>query len=121
MLNTLYVNVNEVPTINRLRPVHDTEAESLNPGQLGRRIFERTCAACHGANRQGTPTQAPPLVNLSQSNQEIETVIAQGRNAMPAFRQFQPRELRALSTYLKTAPGQPTASTDAGGDRKSVV
>jgi quinoprotein glucose dehydrogenase len=57
VLNVLYVNVNEVPTINRLRPVHDAEGEALNPAQLGQRIFERTCAACHGVNRQGTPTQ----------------------------------------------------------------
>ena len=61
-LNVLYVNVNEVPTINRLRPVHDTEGESLSPAALGQRIFERTCAACHGIDRQGTPAQAPALV-----------------------------------------------------------
>jgi quinoprotein glucose dehydrogenase len=103
VLNTLYVNVNEAPTINRLRPVHDTEGEALNPAQLGQRLFERSCASCHGINRQGTPTQAPPLVNVSGTTEEIEKVIAQGRNAMPGFRQFQPRELRALSTYLKTA------------------
>jgi quinoprotein glucose dehydrogenase len=111
VLNTLYVNVNEAPTINRLRPVHDTEGEALNPTQLGQRIFERTCAACHGIDRQGTPTQAPALVNLARTTQEIETVIAQGRNAMPAFRQFQPRELRALSTYLKTPAGEINTST----------
>jgi len=109
LLNVLYVNVNEVPTINRLRPVHDTEGEALNPAQLGQRIFERTCAACHGIDRQGTPSQAPPLLNLNGTNQEIENVIAQGRNAMPAFRQFQARELRALSAYLKTPPGQSNA------------
>jgi quinoprotein glucose dehydrogenase len=109
LLNVLYVNVNEVPTINRLRPVHDTEGEALNPAQLGQRIFERTCAACHGIDRQGTPSQAPPLLNLNGTNQEIEKVIAQGRNAMPAFRQFQARELRALSAYLKTPPGQSNA------------
>jgi len=111
VLNTLYVNVNEAPTINRLRPVHETEGEALNPAQLGQRIFERTCAACHGVDRQGTPTQAPSLVNLPRTTQEIETVIAQGRNAMPAFRQFQPRELHALSSYLKTPPGDVNAST----------
>jgi quinoprotein glucose dehydrogenase len=110
VLNVLYVNVNEVPTINRLRPVHDTEGESLNPAQLGQRIFERTCAACHGVNRQGTPTQAPALVNVTGSNEDIEKVIVQGRNAMPAFRQLQPRELRALSTYLKMAPDQVTST-----------
>ena len=111
VLNTLYVNVNEAPTINRLRPVHETEGEALNPAQLGQRIFERTCAACHGMDRQGTPTQAPSLVNLQRTSQEIEVVIAQGRNAMPAFRQFQPRELHALSTYLKTSPGEVKASS----------
>ncbi len=109
LLNVLYVNVNEVPTINRLRPVHDVEGEALNPAQLGQRIFERTCAACHGVNRQGTPTQAPPLVAVSGTTEEIEKVIAQGRNAMPAFGQLQPRELRALSTFLKTTPGKTEA------------
>ena len=110
VLNTLYVNVNEVPTINRLRPVHDTEGESLDDARLGQRIFERTCAACHGIDRQGTPTQAPPLIDVKGTTQEIEHVIAQGRNAMPAFRQLQPRELRALSTYLKTPPQRATPS-----------
>ena len=114
VLNVLYVNVNEVPTINRLRPVHDTEGEALNPAQLGQRIFERTCAACHGVNRQGTPTQAPPLVEVKGTTEDIEKVITQGRNAMPAFGQFQTRELRALSTYLKTAPG---ATAGAGPTR----
>jgi quinoprotein glucose dehydrogenase len=104
VLNTLYVNVNEAPTINRLRPVHDTEGEALDEVHLGQRIFERTCAACHGVDRQGTPTQAPPLIDVKGTNQEIEKLIAQGRNAMPAFRQLQPRELHALSTYLRTAP-----------------
>jgi quinoprotein glucose dehydrogenase len=94
--------------------VHDTDGEALNPAELGQRIFERTCAACHGMDRQGTPTQVPSLVNLQRTTQEIETVIAQGRNAMPAFRQFQPRELQALSTFLKTAPGDRKGWT-AGG------
>ena len=114
VLNVLYVNVNEVPTINRLRPVHDTGGEALNPAQLGQRIFERTCAACHGIDRQGTPTQAPPLVDVKGTVDDIEKIIVQGRNAMPGFRQFQPRELRALSTYLKTPPG---GSTTAGAAR----
>ena len=123
VLNVLYVNVNEVPTINRLRPVHDTEGESLNPAQLGQRIFERTCAACHGVDRQGTPTQAPPLVDVKGTAEEIEKVIAQGRNAMPAFRQLQPRELRALSTYLKSAPGtggQPPGTTRSTAARYTI-
>ncbi|MGH8639097.1 MAG: family 16 glycoside hydrolase, partial [Burkholderiales bacterium] len=80
----------------------------------GRHIYDRTCAACHGAARQGTPPHTPALAGLKRTPQEIETVISQGRNAMPAFRQFQPRELSALAAFLKTPPGD-TARTDPAG------
>ena len=33
VLNVLYVNVNEAPTINRLRPVHDAPGAALRPGR----------------------------------------------------------------------------------------
>jgi quinoprotein glucose dehydrogenase len=106
-LNVLYVNVNEAPTINRLRAIHDAPGDArLTPAQLGRQIYERTCAACHGSERQGVPPLTPALRDLKKTAQEIETVIAQGRNSMPAFRQFRARELSALSAYLRSAPGE---------------
>jgi len=122
MLNMLYVNVNEAPTINRLRPVHDIGAENLSPAQLGRRIYERTCAACHGVERQGTAPHTPALLNIIATRGEIERVIAQGRNAMPAFPQFRPRELSALSTYLKGAPPDATSGPagESTADRYSI-
>jgi quinoprotein glucose dehydrogenase len=113
VLNMLYVNVNEAPTINRLRPVFETGPEG-SPNELGRQIYDRTCAACHGAARQGTPPHTPALVDVKRTAQEIETVITQGRNAMPAFRQFRPREVSALAAFLKTpprdGPADPTAT-----------
>ena len=104
MLNMLYVNVNEVPTINRLRAVYDSPgAVEQTPVELGRRVYDRTCAACHGRERKGAPPQIPALVDLKMTGRELETVILQGRNSMPAFR-FPPRELSALAAYLKTPP-----------------
>ena len=114
VLNMFYVNVNEVPTINRLRPVHDGPGTASDPVTLGRQIYERTCASCHGVARQGTPPHTPALVDLERTPQEIETVIAQGRNAMPAFRQFRARELSALAAFLKTPPAD-TRPADRGG------
>ena len=104
VLNMLYVNVNEAPTINRLRPIHDRPGDgALTPEQFGRRVYERTCAGCHGVERQGTAPHTPALLDLPAARRDIEQVIAQGRNAMPAFPQLRPRELSALSAYLKTA------------------
>jgi len=130
MLNMLYVNVNEAPTINRLRPVHDGPGAAAEPAALGRQIYDRTCASCHGAARQGTPPHTPALVGLTRSAKEIETVIVEGRNAMPAFRQFRARELSALAAFLKTPPadagrGDPRAalpgpSTPLGIDRYTI-
>lgn len=105
-LNVLYVNVNDAPTINRLRPVHSLPASTkATPVQLGRWIYERTCASCHGAGRQGFPPLTPPLMHLTLGRQEIQSVILQGRNSMPAFRQFTPNEMNAIVEYMTSAAG----------------
>ena len=76
MLNVLYVNVNDAPTINRLRPVHDQPGRQRTgcPLSSGRAIYEKTCVACHGAERQGTPPHdASAPWTSRQSRQEIES------------------------------------------------
>lgn len=122
-LNVLYVNVNEIPTINRLRPVYGTGTGGGRAGsqggqgqvQLGRQIYETNCMSCHGSDRKGTPPAIPPLLNLDLSRQEYRATITGGRNSMPAFRQFRAPELAALAAYVGSAPttaapgGSPTA------------
>jgi quinoprotein glucose dehydrogenase len=121
-LNVLYVNVNDAPTINRLRAVHDSPADAAqSPAQLGRQIYERTCAACHGAERQGGPPHTPPLLDVKQSRQEIEAVILQGRNSMPAFGYFRPRETSALVAYLSSAPGAVKGSATTGTPERYTI
>jgi quinoprotein glucose dehydrogenase len=117
-LNTLYVNVNEAATINKLRPVHALPDEDGPPAKLGRSIYDRTCVACHGTDRQGVQGLGPKLTGITRTPAELETVIRQGRNIMPGFRQFTARELKALLAFLGTAPGEipadarPTARAD---------
>ena len=121
MLNVLYVNANEAPTINRLRAVHDySRAVTRTPAALGRQIYERTCLACHGADRQGTPPQVPPVRNLTKSRSELQDVIVQGRNAMPAFRQFSPSELDALVVYLASGAESNDPTADRAADRYTI-
>ena len=122
MLNVLYVNVNDAPTINRLRPIHDQPGENnQDPVRLGRAIYEKTCVACHGADRQGLPPVTPALRDLKKSRQEIEAVIVEGRNSMPAFRHFRPREMSALVAYLASPPTTTASETPSGAaDRYTI-
>lgn len=109
LLNVLYVNTNELPTINRLRPIHDRPLPNglaLTPAQHGRQIYEKTCASCHGAERLGTPPLVPSLVRLQKSDEEARAIIVQGRNSMPAFNRLRAGETDALMAYLKSAPGE---------------
>jgi quinoprotein glucose dehydrogenase len=99
-LNVLYVNVNDAPTLNKLRPVYDTASGSQSPIALGRQIYENTCASCHGAERQGSPPATPSLRDLKLTPQEAQGVILGGRNSMPSFRQLRPAELTALLAYV---------------------
>jgi quinoprotein glucose dehydrogenase len=69
MLNVLYVNVNDAPTINRLRPGTRTDGRSwgrrAESQQLGRQIYEIERVSCHGADRQGVPPHTPDARRLN--------------------------------------------------------
>ena len=120
-LNVLYVNVNEAPTINRLRAVYDLPGDlRQTPVQLGRRIYEKTCIACHGAERQGVQPHTPALLDLKKSRQEIEAAILQGRNSMPAFA-FRPGEMNALVAYLASGPGELRSSVSVGSPDRYTI
>lgn len=121
-LNVLYVNSNDAATVHVLRPVHDLPGDvRATPAQLGRKIYETTCLGCHGPERQGMPPLTPGLLNLQSSPAEIEAVIRNGRNVMPAFSQFRPREMSALLAYLASAPGAVEEGTPVGAvDRYTV-
>jgi quinoprotein glucose dehydrogenase len=114
-LNVLYVNVNEIPTINRLRPVFESGAQgNRTPAQLGLQIYQARCMACHGSDRKGNPPQIPSLADLDLSRPEHKEVIQRGRNAMPAFTQLGDTELAALAAYVSHPPAEvPIGSPNA--------
>ena len=114
-LNVLYVNVNEIPTINRLRPVIESGTQgNRSPAQLGLQIYQARCMACHGSDRKGNPPQIPALTDLDLSRPEEKAVIQRGRNAMPAFTQLGDAELAALAAYVSHPPADaPLGSPNA--------
>ena len=87
-LNVLYVNVNEIPTINRLRPVFESGAQGRqSPAQLGLQIYEARCMQpATVRTARGIPRRSPRSWIWTSAGPEYKAVIQRGRNGMPAFR-----------------------------------
>jgi quinoprotein glucose dehydrogenase len=98
----IYVNSNDAPTIAKLRkvfgPTRDGQASDL---QIGHYVYLNNCSTCHGVNREGAPPTYPGLTNLTLETSEIESIIRNGKNLMPAFSQLDDQELTSLITYIQ--------------------
>ena len=120
-LNMLYVNVNEAPMIAKLKPAFGSASrEEQSKAQLGRRIYETHCMSCHGSDRRGTSEPGTSLVNLGLDRDALDTVIAEGRNNMPAYPQFRAEELDAIAAYIDSAPDTAAGSGGARPHRYSI-
>ncbi len=120
-LNTLFVNVNEAPTIGRLRPAYGSDSrEEQTRVQEGRQIYETNCMACHGSDRRGTSEPGTNLVNLGLSREDLDKVISDGRNLMPAYPQFGAEELDAVAAYIDSVPDTAASSGATRAHRYSI-
>lgn len=112
----MYVNANEAPSINTLKMFHDVGTANTTPLAMGAVLYRKNCTSCHGLQRQGNPPVYPSLMNILKSEDEIRTILRQGKGIMPAFPQFSAREINALVAYLKS--GEEVTLADSG---RSVV
>jgi|SRR5215471_1739312 len=76
----------------------------------GATIFKSKCALCHGANGAGdSPTgKALKVKDLrsdetqKQSDADLSSTIAKGRNKMPAFgERLKPEEIQQVVAYIR--------------------
>ena len=92
----LYVNANEMPWVLTMveRP--------RDAGSSGREVYQRECAACHGADRKGQPPQFPALTDLRGRYTETElfTLLMSGSGRMPSFARLDWSRLNSLADYI---------------------
>ena len=110
----LYLNANDVAWTGGL--VENHKAASLGEG-----LYLDNCAACHGADRKGSPPAFPSLVDSKLTAEGMADVINAGRGRMPAFRGLLAGDLKALLGYVrgdadKTELQAP--ASDAPGDNR---
>jgi len=64
------------------------------------KVMSAKCAMCHGADFKGQGT-APDLTAKKLANDELVTVITNGRNGMPPFKgQLSDDEIKAIAQQL---------------------
>ena len=115
VLNVLYVNANEAPSINTLQMFHDMD-RNATPVEYGAMIYQKNCTSCHGLERQGNPPTYPALIKLNKTDEQIGTILRQGVGIMPAFAHLSAKDVSAVIAFLKS-DGVSAPTTEVGGAR----
>jgi mono/diheme cytochrome c family protein len=93
------------------RGAEDASAEVPAAEINGSRMFQRNCAACHGALGRGDgPSSsmtrpanlADPTVQDRLDLVSFQTVVRGGRGVMPAFARLSDAEIEALHTFVRS-------------------
>ncbi len=111
----IYVNINEISTINRLEPLRQFDPKTATPAQRGEMLYGTNCIFCHGPGKRGNPPLYPPLDSLSTSDREIADQIRNGKGIMPAFKQFSDEQVNDLIAHLRSATESSLSSKEDSG------
>jgi quinoprotein glucose dehydrogenase len=94
----MYVNSNEMAWIVRMKEVGGDNIESSN---FGNSLAQIHCARCHGGELQGLGA-IPELKNVKQrfSVDSIQSIIKNGKGAMPGMANLSNNEIESIATYI---------------------
>lgn len=108
-----YINANDIAWTGSL-----AERRASAAASPGADVYASQCAACHGADRSGSPPQFPSLVDLESrmTAEEVAGVVHNGRGRMPPFPALTGATLDALIAYVRTGKEATSA-----GDRAEVA
>lgn len=85
------------------------DTRSTEDNAAGAKVYDKSCAACHGDKRQGNPPAFPALTGVGDrmTQDQIVDRIHKGKGSMPPFPNLQGDDLTALVHFLTS----PTAET----------
>ena len=96
----LYVPAKEIPVYTSLKKRKTTSGESTTNGA---RLYQRNCAACHGADKSGNHDGSyPSLVNIEArlKEKQVQQILQTGRGMMPAFSHISAVEREVIIDFL---------------------
>ena len=119
----LYVNSSELPWVLTMIDVPGKSNDFSLKG-IGQSIYRKYCISCHGPDLKGNGTSYPSLVDRTKKFKEDQVwqVIENGKNKMPAFKQIEDGDKKALLAFLsKNEDKEPGAITGKKGKGTASV
>lgn len=97
----LYINTNEMAWIIQSVALNNKIVGNESFEQAGLRLYRANCMSCHAPDRKGSGN-FPSLLNVSKkySPKAFDTLLQSGRRMMPAFRQINATERRAIASFI---------------------
>jgi quinoprotein glucose dehydrogenase len=110
--DTLFISSSEMAWTGGLIPVSRAATS-------GEALYQKQCAACHSANRAGSPPTFPSLIGIDRrlTAEKIAAAIHNGGGRMPSFPNIQGADLDSLLHFLSV--GSDPALQDAPHDQPS--
>jgi quinoprotein glucose dehydrogenase len=98
----LYVNSSELPWILTMIDVPRKDNEDHSLKGIGKTVYGTYCVSCHGIERKGNGSSFPSLLNLKKkyTEEQLWSVINNGKNMMPAFKQIRGIDKEGLIAFL---------------------
>lgn len=104
------------PTLKPATPVVSSaqNADSVYGDDAGRLVFQKHCAACHGAQAEGGA--GPSLIPFSHGDTDLLNIVRHGGAEMPAFssNDVSDEEVTKIAAYLRELSANNSGSV-AGG------
>lgn len=108
----LYVNSSELPWSLTM-----IDVPRKSGGSKGEGVYRKYCMSCHGAELKGNPPSFPALTEIKEQHTEatLGSLINNGKNMMPAFRQISADDKKELISFLLSFDDKRAASTSTTG------
>jgi quinoprotein glucose dehydrogenase len=117
----LYINASQMAWVIQAIPVTNKGNSNENYLQAGKRLYQANCMTCHGPERKGSGN-FPSLVNIKNkyAPAAFDTLLQSGRRMMPAFRQLDAAERKAIASFVLEAAGQSKTFVDSNKQKRDA-
>ena len=97
----LYVNANEMANLMQIVDLKTSATSHETFLTAGVRLYQTNCMGCHAPKRQGSGNYPSLIgVNKKYNEQQFVQLISTGRRMMPAFKQLNDEEKKAIASFI---------------------